>query len=96
MVFIFQILVAFLLAAFGSADFDCQGGCVLTSNLVCGENGLTFMGECLAFCAGVNVRHRGACLPSSTYQIAATSETKANIAEQAQTQDLTQHPFARE
>ena len=41
---------------------DCLCGCVLTGDLVCGANGLTYDSECLASCSGTTVSHKGACV----------------------------------
>ena len=41
---------------------DCLCGCVLTGDLVCGANGLTYDSECLASCSGTIVSHKGACV----------------------------------
>jgi hypothetical protein len=41
--------------------YDCKEGCSLTAHLVCGEDGLTYAGACLAHCQGVGVEHDGPC-----------------------------------
>jgi len=41
---------------------DCLCGCVLTGDLVCGANGLTYDSECLATCSGTTVSHKGGCV----------------------------------
>jgi len=41
---------------------DCLCGCVLTGDLVCGANGLTYDSDCLATCSGAAVTHKGACV----------------------------------
>ena len=45
------------------ATFDCLKGCTLTSELVCGADGLSYMGACLAVCGGTAVAHPGTCGP---------------------------------
>ncbi|GBF95726.1 hypothetical protein Rsub_08708 [Raphidocelis subcapitata] len=50
-----------LLAVAASAAPDCSAGCVLSGEPVCGANGITFMNDCLALCAGAGVAHAGAC-----------------------------------
>jgi len=45
------------------ATYDCLRGCTLTKDLVCGSDGLTYMGACLAICGGTTVLHPGACGP---------------------------------
>jgi hypothetical protein len=44
----------------------CASGCTLSANLVCGANGVTYMGECLARCSGTSIAYRSACQPPNT------------------------------
>ena len=92
---ILDLLLAFLLVVAGTAEYNCQEGCPLSNDLVCGDNGLTFMGDCLAVCAGVNVVHRGACLPPFQAKAAATASAE-EIVQLAQAQNLSKHAYARE
>jgi hypothetical protein len=57
------LLVPALLGGAHMLQQDCSQGCPLTADLVCGANGLTFMGECLALCSGTTVAQTGACPP---------------------------------
>ena len=67
--------------------FDCAKGCTLSTALVCGEDGLTYMGACLAACgpAKVGVAHEGACGPPSA---------AGGRSSQAFGDDLAHHPVA--
>jgi hypothetical protein len=71
---------AVLLAAPARAQ-DCpEDGCdIRRARLVCGEDGSTYMGECLAACQGVKVAKRGACKADDTRQFdpAALEDTAA-------------------
>jgi hypothetical protein len=40
---------------------DCSHGCVLHHGPVCGQDGTTYMNECLAHCAGTAVHAQGQC-----------------------------------
>jgi len=41
---------------------DCSSGCSLdSSNIVCGVDGVTYQGACLAICQGVAVAQEGPC-----------------------------------
>jgi V8-like Glu-specific endopeptidase len=42
---------------------DCSVGCTLSSSLVCGTDGLTYQGSCLAVCSGAGIAHPGPCGP---------------------------------
>lgn len=51
--FLLLVVVACLAAtALAQPKFDCALGCALSSEVVCGDDGLVYAGECLAFCAG--------------------------------------------
>jgi hypothetical protein len=45
-----------------AVNFDCAQGCSLAGvSGVCGANGVTFINDCLAECAGTSVAHQGPC-----------------------------------
>lgn len=46
-----------------TGTYDCAQGCPLSGvSGVCGANGVTFINDCLAECAGTAVAHQGPCL----------------------------------
>ncbi len=69
------------------ASFDCAKGCTLSTALVCGSDGLTYMGACLAACgpSKADVAYEGACGPPG----AGGGRASAAFAD-----DLTHHPVA--
>jgi len=78
-------LVAAAVPTLAIDPIDCSAGCGISADLVCGDNGLTFMGACLALCSGFQVVHDGPC----------ASPVLGPVTSAQSPQDLSKHPYAK-
>jgi hypothetical protein len=63
-----------------AAAADCSAGCSLSGESgVCGANGLTFVNECLAACAGTSVAYSGACRAPGAVAAASVGRAAASF-----------------
>jgi V8-like Glu-specific endopeptidase len=52
---VFGVALLVVGASAQQQQYDCAAGCPLSSEAVCGDDGLVYAGECLAFCGGARV-----------------------------------------
>lgn len=67
-----------MIAAPAPVTADCMG-CSASVSPICGQDGLTYMNECLAMCQGVTVAAVSSCTEAAQHETAATTAGVVHI-----------------